>query len=190
MLLKNAALQGIISGLWQQTAEANTATTGGAAKTPKFAKKDWDPDTQEVFIEFGNGTKLALDCKQLNEEMRVSLMLHGAAQKIGDSYAGVKGNFAEGIENAKGVISQLLAGEWTGGGDEGRPRLAELAAAIARIKGTDPEKTLAAVEKASDDQRKAWRSNAQVKAVIAQQRAEKAQKALEGATREEVNIQI
>lgn len=171
----------------QQTSEANAAGTG---KAPKFAKKEYDLDTKVLSIEFGNGTVLECEVGDLSPEIQTQLMLHGAAQKIGDSFAGAKGNFNVGIESAKGVIEQLKAGEWRGGGDEARPRLAELAAAIARLRGAELEKVTAAVEKATDEQRKAWRSNPQVKAMIAQQRAEKAAKQLEGAEKQDIQIDL
>ncbi len=189
-----AAIGLAFAPLYAASAEAVSAGTA-AAKPPKFAKKEYDLDTKVVSIEFGNGKVLELDCNDLSDEMKVQLMLHGAAQKVGDSYAGAKGNFNVGIESAQGVIDQLKAGEWRGAGDEARPRLAELAAAIARIRGLDKDeagmaKVTAAVEKADDNQRKAWRSNPQVKAMIAQQRAEKAAAALEGAPKEEVVIDL
>ena len=55
----------------------------------------------------------------------------------------------------------------------------ELAQAIARVKGVPTEKALTAVENSDEKQRKEWRSNLKVKAVLAQIRAEKAVKALE-----------
>jgi hypothetical protein len=161
-------------------------------KKPQFCKKSWD-ENGICKLEFGNGTVLTFDSNKCNDETKLDLRCHGANQKIGDSFAGVKGNYAEGIANAQGVIDQLYAGEWTADREGGAPRLAELAEAIARIKGTDLEKTKAAVEKASDDQRKQWRGNAKVKAMIAQLRAEKAQKALEASgeqAKEEVAITI
>lgn len=174
-------MKAILKQVFQQQASEQVRGGGSAAKAPKFAKKEYDLDTKVVSIEFGNGEVLELNCGELSPEMQSQLMLHGAAQKIGDSYAGVKGNFSEGIANAKGVIEQLRAGEWRGAGDEARPRLAELAEAISRIKGAPLEKATAAVEKATDEQRKQWRSNAGVKAMIAKLRAEKAAKALEAA---------
>ena len=119
-------------------------------------------------------------------------MLHGAAQKIGDSYAGAKGDYDKAVEAAKGVIDQLAQGVWRAARGEGeaRPRLGELAEAIARIKGVDRDKAMAAVEKATDEQRKQWRGNAKVKATIAQIRAEAAAKALEQAAETELVVDL
>lgn len=188
---RNILNAGILVALSQQAeAATRTGSGNGSSKPPKFAKKEYDLDTKVVSVEFGNGTTLELDVSSLPQEMQTQLMLHGAAQKIGDSYAGVKGNFSEGIANAQGVIDQLKAGEWRGAGDEARPRLAELAEAIARIKGVDLERSTAAVEKASDEQRKTWRSNAGVKATIAKIRAEKAAKALEAAGESAQEVEV
>ena len=174
-------------------AQGSTGSASAAAK-PKFCTKDWDPDEmgETVQFKFANGTVLELDCSQLNDSMRTHLMLHGASQKVGDSFAGVKGNFDEGIANAKAVIDQLVGGEWTGDREGGGPRLAELAEAIARIKGVDVEKARKAVEAASKEDRDGWRSNAKVKATVAKIRAEKAAAALEkaGDAAQDVNIKF
>lgn len=193
MKMKSLIILAGIAPLYAATSEAVSAATA-EKKAPKFAKKEYDLDTKVLSVIFGNDTTLELDVSELSPEIQTQLMMHGAAQKVGDSFAGAKGNFNVGIESAKDVIEQLRAGEWRGGGDEARPRLAELAAAIARIRGLNDEaglaKVTAAVEAATDDQRKAWRSNGQVKAMIAQQRAEKAAKALEGVAPEEIQINL
>lgn len=161
---------------------AETAAATPEVKKPKFAEKEYDMDTGLVSITFGNGKTVDFDLNRASEEIRKQLALHGASQKIGDSYAGAKGNYSEAVQSAQDVIDQLYAGVWRAAReDDARPRLAELAEAIARIKQVDLEKATAAVEKGTDEQRKSWRSNAKVKAVIAQIRAEKAAKALEEA---------
>lgn len=156
----------------------------------KFAKKEYDLDTSELSITFGNGQELAFALSDLSPEIQKQLALHGLSQKLGDSYAGVKGNFAEAINNVNSVFASLKSGDWSTAGEEARPRLAELAEAIASIKKVPIEKAMAAVEKATDDQRKGWRSNAQVKAAIAQNRAVKAQKALEGQAPSELTVDL
>lgn len=160
-----------------------------AAKV-KFAKKEYDMDTGVLEIAFGNGESFEADSNTLSEEMRKNLMLHGLSQKLGDSYAGVKGNFVEALTNVKAVFEGLKNGDWSTAGDEARPRLAELAEAIARIKSVPIEKATAAVEKATDEQRKAWRGNAEVKAAIAAARAEKAAKALAAAPKQELQVDL
>jgi len=172
-----------VLGLYQSYAVAPEA--GGSDAKKKFCDKDWDSETGVNYFNFGNGTTLEFDTKKLTVEMQRELMFHGASQKIGDSYAGrSKANdFAGAIGDAQGVIDQLYAGEWRGapGEGEGRPRLAELAEAIARLKNAPVEKAMAAVEAASEEQRKSWRSNAEVKHAIQAIRLEKAQAALTAA---------
>jgi hypothetical protein len=172
----------------QAQAEAAQATAGDAKA--KFCDKEYDLDTGVNYFAFGNGKTLEFDSNRCSDEIRKQLMLHGAAQKIGDSFAGAKGNFELGIGSAQDVIEQLYGGVWKAGRGEGesRPRLAELAEAISRIKSVVLDRATAAVEKASDEQRKAWRLNAKVRAVIAQIRAEKAAKALEEAGEQELEV--
>lgn len=178
--------------LMAQAAGAGPGAAAAEVKTPKFCDKDYDLDTGVAFFSFGNGKVLEFDTNRCSEEIRKTLLLHGASQKIGDSFAGAKGNFALGLQSAQDVIDQLYAGAWSAGRGEGdaRPRLAELAEAISRIKSVVLERATAAVEKATDEQRKAWRLNAKVKSVIATIRAEKAAKALEEAGEQELEVEI
>ena len=171
-------------------ADAQASTAGAEATKPKFCDKDYDLDTGIVYFSFGNGKTLEFDTNRASEEIRKTLLLHGASQKIGDSFAGAKGNFALGLQSAQDVIDQLYSGAWKAGRGEGeaRPRLAELAEAIARIKSVDLERATAAVEKATDEQRKAWRLNGKVKLAIAEIRAEKAAKALEEVGEQELTV--
>jgi len=173
-------------------AEAPAKATAAEPKAPRFCEKEYDEDTNVVSFVFGNGKQLELDINTLSDHMRKLLMLHGAMQKIGDSYAGAKGNFSEGVQAAQDVIEQLKQDVWRAARGEGdaRPRLAELAEAIARIKSVELAKATTAVEAATDDQRKTWRGNAKVKAVIAQIRAEKAAKALEEAGEQALDVDI
>lgn len=189
--LMTLAVAGAFSGLM---AEAGTADTSGN-KTPKFAEKDYDIETGLAEFSFGNGKSLSVDVAQLNEEMRTRLMFHGLLQKVGDSYAGAKGDYSKAIESAQGVIEQLLGGEWRAARGEGGtgPRLGELAEAISEIKGIPLEEARAAVDTAAalqgtDDEKKAgaeklkaWRAHPKIKAVIASQKARKAQAELEAA---------
>lgn len=164
---------------------AMAEASGGTSTEPKKAKfcdKEYDLDTLTGTFTFGNGKVLSFDLGKCSQAIKDQLAMHGASQKIGDSFAGVKGNFAEGIGNAQDTIDQLYAGVWKAAReDDARPRLAELAEAISRIKGVSLDAATKAVEAGTDEMRKQWRSNAKVKATIAQLRAEKAAKALEDA---------
>lgn len=166
-------------------------TSASEAKAPRFCSKDYDLDSGEAAFSFGNGTKLSINISELSDDIKAELMFHGAMQKIGDSYAGAKGDFTSGITSAQAVIDQLLAGEWRASraAGEAKPRVTELAEAIARLKGVDLDRAVAAVQAATDDQRKGWRKNAQVSAVIAEIRADKARAKMQKAG-EELDITI
>lgn len=133
---------------------------------------------------FGNGTVLTLDPADLSADIQEDLMFHGALQKIGDSYAGAKGNYDEAVASARSVIEQLLAGEWKAAraAGEAKPRGTELASAIAQIKGIELAAAVAAVEAMSDEQRKAVRNHPKIKVVIAELRAAKLRKAADEAS--------
>lgn len=158
-----------------------------------FEETDQGQATGIVRFNFSDGSEQILDTNTLAPDIQMRLRVHGAMQKIGDSYAGVKGNVAEAKKNVEDVISQLTSGAWKGERGDAGPRLGELAEAIAEIKGAPLEAVKAAVEKAakeSPEQVKAWRTNAKVKATIAAIRARNAQKELEQAGEQSLDINV
>lgn len=155
----------------------------------KFCEKEYDVDSGVASFTFGNGEALELNVEELPADTQKTLMLHGLIQKVGDSFAGAKGDFAAALEAAARVIEQLKEGKWTAGkgaGGEAKPRVTELAEAIARLKGIPVAQAIELVAAADDEKRKTLRGNARVKAAIAQIRAEKAQAALEKSTDEDL----
>lgn len=166
-------------------------------KRVAICEKEYEVDEQGTptgafTFTFSDGEVVAGNIADFPVNIQKFLPVHGIMQKGGDSYASVKGNVAEAKSNLKDVLDNLKNGLWRAGRGEGesRPRLGELAEAIARIKQVEVAKALEAVTKATDDQRKTWRSNAKVKSVIAQIRAEAAAKALEAAAEEELQVEI
>lgn len=158
------------------------------AKT-KFAEKEYDVETMQGSIAFGDGTSMDFEVSKLPEEVIRTLTLHGLMQKLGDSYAGAKGDFATAKSSVQQVWDQLVAGQWRAAraSGEAKPRTTELAAAIARVTGKDLLEVQQKVQDADDAKRKAWRGLPAVAAAIAEIRAEraraqaeKAQKAGEG----------
>jgi hypothetical protein len=141
----------------------------------KFADKSAEGSV--LSFTFGNGTTLTLDVSTLDESIQTDLMIHGALQKIGDSYAGAAGDYDFAIGNAQKVIDNLVAGVWKAAREAGeaKPKTGELAEAIARIKGIELAQAAELVNSLTDEQRKAVRGKDAVKAVIAQLRYEKAQ---------------
>jgi hypothetical protein len=156
----------------------------------KFCEKQYDVDSLTVEFTFSDGTTRSYALRELPEEIQQRLMIHGALQKGGDSYASVKGNVSEGVASLDKVFENLSGGRWTAGREEGeaKPRTTELAEAFSRIKGVSIEEAQAAVEAATEDQRKNLRKHDRVKAVIAQIRAEKAAAKLAKSGAEDVDL--
>ena len=144
-------------------------------KTPKFCEKDYNDEGLAEF-KFGNGTVVSVNVNDLSEDIRNNLMMHGLMQKVGDAYASAKGDFTIGVAAAEKVITQLHDGQWTASraSGEAKPKIGELVTALATLKGLDPAVVAVAVEKATDEQRKAWRKHPAIAAEIAKVRAEKA----------------
>lgn len=108
------------------------------------------------------------------------LAIHGASQKIGDSYAGVAKEsdpLAMAKANVKDTIAQIYAGTWRVNSTGGGPRVNDLAVAMARVTGEPLEGedgTVAYVAAMSDDDKKAMRKKPKIAAALAAIAAEKA----------------
>lgn len=149
---------------------------GDLVKT-KFAEKTIIDG--KLSIAFGNGTVVSVSLDDIPEELHVDLALHGLSQKLGDSYAGAKGDYEFAIKNVTQVVEQLKSGEWRAsrGSGESKPRVGELAAAVARVKGISVDEALKVIDALDDESKKAVRNHAQIKLAISQIRVEKAQEA-------------
>jgi hypothetical protein len=160
-------------------------------KTPKFCEKDYTDEGVAEF-KFGNGTVVMVNASDLSEDIRNNLMMHGLMQKIGDSYASARGDFTIGVAAAEKVIQQLMDGQWTASraSGESKPKIGELVTALANLKGLDATVVATAVEKATDDQRKAWRKHPAIAAEIAKIRAEKAAARAKAAVAEGGDIEL
>lgn len=140
------------------------------------------------------GEKITFDLSQVNEETLVRLALHGASQKIGDSYAGAKESGTDPVAYAKEAINdtirQLYEGKWsvtrTG---SGAPRVTILVQAFASVKGISLEEAQDVIGGLNDEEKKVVSANKKVAAKIAALRAEaaaeKARKAAEAAEAED-----
>lgn len=161
-----------------------TEVNQAAAPAEKPKKTPFCEKTSEgvvVSFKFGNGAVVSLDLSELDENIQNDLMVHGALQKIGDSYASAGGDFAFGQAAAEKVIANLRAGNWgaarTGSG-ESKKSVGELITALAMLQSKPVEEVAAALEAATDEQKKAVRAHPAVKAKIAELRAAKAAEAL------------
>ena len=144
----------------------------------KFCEKSAEGTV--LSFKFGNGEVLTLDLADLSDEIMTDLAIHGALQKIGDSYASAGGDYAFGMAAASKVMQNLRDGNFNAarGTGEGKQKIGELATALAALQGVDPAVVTAALEAATEDQRKAFRAHPAVKLKIAELRAAKAAEAL------------
>lgn len=157
-----------------ETTFANGPTS--ASGRIKVAEKDYDEETRSFSIVFSDGAQSEVELDKLPANIVTLLALHGLSQKLGDSYASVKGDVVEAKKRYEAVLTQLQNGEWKKAREagEGGAKTTELAAAIAQFKNAPLDKANAVVAKATKEQIAAWKGNAKIKAIIAEIRAKKA----------------
>ena len=151
-------------------------------KKVKFCEKT--SEGVVVTFTFGNGEVRTLDLSTIPEETQTDLMVHGALQKIGDSYSSAGGDYAFAIAQAEKTIQNLQNGNWGSprAAGEGKKSSTELATALASLQNIPVEQVSAMLEAATDEQRKTLRNHPQVKLKIAELRAAKAAENLAKAT--------
>jgi len=147
-----------------------------------MAKKSTDVEAQTVIFDFGDGRVETFQLSDMSEEMLVQLALHGASQKIGDSYASAKKTCEDtGADptdwsqaQAAGVIAQLLASDWTVR-VAGTSAVTDLATALAEaVEGCSIEDAVARLADADADDKKALRKHPDIAAVLARIKSERA----------------
>lgn len=123
----------------------------GDLKKTKFASKSINDGT--LTIAFGNGKSLSIKLADVPEDIVNDLALHGISQMVGDSYAGAKGDYDFAIKQAEAKINRILSGqlEATRGSGESKPRIGELARAIARVKNISEAEAIAILDAIPDD---------------------------------------
>lgn len=148
-------------------AEQNTGVVLFTMDKPANAPEDYQPVVHKF------------DLDKVSQAILVRLALHGASQKIGDSYAGAKDSGEDPIAYAESAvretIKQLEEGNWsvtrTG---TGAPRTSMLAQALAAVKGITLEAAIDAVSELNDDDKKTLQQNKKIAAKIAGLKAEQA----------------
>lgn len=165
-----------------------------------FIEKSYDLDNLSLTISVG-GDDQDYDLSSLSEEIKQNLLCHGASQKLGDAAASVKKRLSDSLgrdpsddelkaavrESIDAVWKQLLDGEWRASRGEGeaKPRIGEVATAIARLRGMDVEEVQKLVAATDKEKVKAWRAHPQIQAEIAKIRQEKAEARLAKAMEKE-----
>lgn len=124
-------------------------------------------------VTFANGEVLSVAFSDLNDEIKDRLFQHGLSQKVGDASAGTE-TVEEAIAETKRVIARLVAGDWKSVREAGAgPKIGLLVEALARLTGRSVEDCRMVVDSLEDDKRKALRGHQQIKAVMADIRAER-----------------
>lgn len=126
-----------------------------------------------VTFAFANGKTLIVDIGTMSSDIVSRLASHGAAQKVGDAYAG-DGNPDDAYASAKAVLDNLTAGKWgierTGNG----PSIGLTVRALARFKGYDLATAQAKWDALTDEQKKLVPQLPGIKQAIAEIRLEEA----------------
>lgn len=142
-------------------------------KRPRVAKRVIDETAETVTFIFGNGKTLIASLADITA-VAVRNSLNGLSQKIGDAFASAKGNADTAYQLACGTYEHLKAGEWNERGEGVEETPGMTIAAVAKVFNKDVAKVQAGWSKLSDEQRKALKANANVKAEVARVRAERA----------------
>ena len=147
-----------------------------------MTKKTVDAEAGTINFSFESGDDIQFDMSKLSPEIIAKLAIHGASQKLGDSYAGAKkacegseidpADYARGQVN--GVIEQLIAGDWTVRTGAGGPAVTDLAKALAEATGNNEDEWAERLADATADEKKELRKHPAVKAAMDRYRAERA----------------
>jgi hypothetical protein len=147
-----------------------------------MAKKSVDTETQTIGFDFGEGVDaVGFDLSKCSPAMLIQLALHGASQKIGDSYASAKSAVADtdidpaawSSGQAAGVVAQLYSDDWTVR-SAGSAAVTDLATALAEAVGCDIEAATSRLADADKDEKASLRKHPAVAAVLTRIKAERA----------------
>ena len=137
--------------------------------------KSVDSEAGTITFEFeATGETEVVKVADFPNEIQAELMLHGASQKLGDSYSGEDADKCHAIFS--GVLKNLIEGNLSarsGGG--GAPRISQLAEAVARVSGSDVADVIEQLAGMDDETKKGVRAHPQIQAALAEIKLEKAQ---------------
>lgn len=132
---------------------------------------------------FANGNIFEADVTQLSEVMQFRNAVHGAGQKLGDTYAGAKTK-GWSVDDCEAAVRELwqamLDGKYTVSRAAGG-KLLEAFIRVAKASGSTEEEARALFATYDDDTKAELRKVPQIKAAIAEIDAERAAKAAEDA---------
>jgi hypothetical protein len=135
--------------------------------------KTVDDEKGTITFEFATGETEVVDVSKFGAPIQKNLLLHGASQKLGDSYSGEDADKCHAI--FMGTLKNLEDGNWsirTGGG--GAQRISQLAEALSRAAGEPVEACVAKLATMDDDEKKAVKAHPAIAAALAEIKLEKA----------------
>jgi hypothetical protein len=145
---------------------------------------------------FSDGSTEEFNTTNVNDAIKARLAIHGASQKIGDSYAGAASSpdpLAYAKAAVKETIAQLYAGEWRATVAVG-PKVNDLAVAISRATGESLDDSVELVGAMTDEDKKVWRGKAKIKLELAklvqERNAAKIAKLAEAAAKEDAEAPV
>lgn len=155
-----------------------------AGSRKRLVEAEWDEDSNTLTFAFlADGyDDVVLPIDQLTQDLKKRGLAHGLRQKLQDSIASAKGDFATAHAKMSAVAAALLGGDWgiergEGGGGAG----ALWMAALAEIKGWDMAKVKSVISNLDDATVKQIKDDAQVKGKALEIKARRAAEALEKA---------
>jgi len=142
-------------------------------------------DESSIRFVLGNGKEVVCRPAEMSEEIQKAALFHGFNQKIRDSAAGFSkdNDYAGAYSAMRNTLETLESGLWNAkGGASGE---SDLAQAVANLKKISLDKASEVVRALDEDQLKALRSKASVKAEILKIKAERAAKVADAADDDE-----
>lgn len=131
--------------------------------------------TSIVTFSFSDGQTVVADLTTFPEEIVMQLAVHGMSQKGGDSYASANDNgltIADCADGVRDIIGNLASGVWSAAGGSGSSINAE---AMSRITGESLEACAEVIAAMDEDEVKALLKRADMKAMVARIKAERAE---------------
>lgn len=104
----------------------------------------------EILFQFANGKEFVVDVEAFDIEIQKRFTLHGASQKLGDSFADAA-TVDEAVEHFQALHDQLMAGDWSAKREAGTTLLL---AALVRATGKSEAECKAVYDRMTAEARK------------------------------------
>ena len=96
--------------------------------------KHAQPGIVNLDFKFNSGEVITVDLNEIPDNIKSILAWHGLSQKLGDAYAGAEKSTSTPEDLLRGVLEQLVAGDWVRKGEGTGPRVSLITEAVVRAK--------------------------------------------------------